>query len=134
MLNAEIKLMAILTGDTQLTQMIPATNILFGPVDTTILTQSELLMPQINLHLVSEVVRSVPLGVRDSIYQLDIWSRINQLEVENIYERVLTLFDFITTNQGGSHIYWQRLGGVDDQYERDMRMWHRSCRFVMWAQ
>lgn len=133
MLNTEIKIVSILKADTTLTATVPANNISVGPVDISIEKQSELRLPSINIHQVSESMRSVPEGARDSVYQLDIWSRNNQMEVENIYERVLTDLDFISYDQGGNHVFWERLSGAVDEYQSEMRIWHRSCTFVVWG-
>lgn len=133
MLNTEIYLINLLTTTTAVTNIVPAANISIGPFDSVIEKQGELRMPMINIHQVSESVRTVPLGARDSQYQLDIWSRESQLEVEQIYEAVLTAMNFIDYNQGDSHTFWERLSGATDIYESEMRVWHRSCTFMVWA-
>lgn len=120
-------------ADSTLTAIVPATSILVGPVDITMEKQAGLLYPQINLHAVSEVQRSNPLNTRDTQIQLDIWSRNSQLELENIYEEVVTALGYLTVNQGTSHIFWSRLGGAIDDYEADRRIWHRACTFVFWS-
>ncbi len=134
MLNIFSEIVSTLKGDATLNSLIPPTNIMVGPVDITQELQSQLTMPQINMFLVSESVRTVPQGVRDTTVQLDIWSRVSQIEIENIYERVLSLLDFLSTDSSGTHIFWQRLGSANDQFETDRRIWHRACTFVVWAQ
>jgi hypothetical protein len=75
----------------------------------------------------------VPQGARDSIYQLDIWSRVSQLELEQIYERVLDILNFISYDKDTAHIFWERLSGASDHYETEMRLWHRSMTFTFWG-
>ena len=108
-------------------------NIFTGPVDMSMEVQASLLYPSVILSLVSEVVRTVPQGARDTQIQLDIWSRNSQLEIDTIYEQILADLDFLTANQGSAHIFWQRLGGAVDLFESDRRVWHRSCTFTVWA-
>ncbi len=124
---------SILTGDATLKQTVPVANILTGPADILQEQQSTLLAPAIILSQVSEVMRSVPLNTRDTMVQLDIFSRNSQLELETIYERVLLLLNYDSGNQNTAHIFWQRLGGAVDQFESDRRIWHRSCTFTVWS-
>ena len=124
---------SVLQGDIILTAIVPATNITVGPVDIIQEKQSELMKPQINLFQISEVQRSVPLNTRDTQVQLDIWSRNSQLEVENIYERVVTLLSYQIANQNTAHLFWDRLDGAVDHYESDRRIWHRACTFRVWS-
>lgn len=124
---------SILTGNATLTATVPVANILTGPADIIQEKASTLLAPAIILSQVSEVMRSVPLNTRDTMVQLDIFSRNSQLELETIYEQVLTLLNYDSGNQGTAHIFWQRLGGAVDQFETDRRVWHRSCTFTVWS-
>lgn len=133
MLNVTTKIISLLKGDATLTSTVPANNIMTGPVDIVQNTQDELTMPQINVQLVSESSRTVPSGVRDINMQLDIWTRNSQLELENIYERVVTLIDGMNTDNSGTHIFWSNMTTANDQYESDRRIWHRSVRFMIWA-
>lgn len=123
---------SILSGDATLTAIV-GTNIFTGPVDITMEKQKELLYPQINLFQVSEVQRSNPLNTRDTQVQMDIWSRTSQLELETIYERVITLLSYETTDQSTAHIFWTRLDGGVDHYEADRRIWHRAVTFRVWS-
>jgi hypothetical protein len=126
------KIIAILIGDATLTAIVPAKNILVGPVDITV--EKDLLDPQINVHVVSESLRTVPSNVRDTMIQLDIWSRNSQLEVSTIYERILTLLDYQSGDQGAGHLFWERVGSAVDLYESDRRVFHRACTFQVWSQ
>lgn len=134
MLEILESIIAVLTGDSTLTAIVPANNIMTGRVDIVTETQAGLLQPQINIHVASEVSRSVPLNTRDTLIQIDIWSRNSQLEVENIYERVITLLNYTSPTQGGAKIFWERLGGAVDQYESDRGIWHRAVTYNVWAQ
>jgi hypothetical protein len=107
---------------------------LIGPVDIAEEAVATLTLPQINLKQVSEVTNSVPLNTRDTSFQLDIWSRNSQLEVENIYEIILTLLNYLSADQGGNHLFWERSSSAVDMYEADRRIWHRVITFVAWVQ
>lgn len=133
MLEILEKLIAILTTDATLNAIVPVTNVFTGPVDQLNQSQESLPYPGIFLSLVSEVSRSVPLNTRDSHVAIDIYSRNSQLEVENIYERIITLLNYFSGDEGGAHIFWQRLNGAADLYETDRRIFHRSTTFVFWA-
>ena len=133
MLEIFTKIISTLQADGTLTAIVPAENISVGPVDIVIEKQSELRKPQINIFQVSESLRTNPLNVRDTTVQLDIWSRTSQLEIETIYERVVTLLSYQTVNNGSAHIFWNRLDGANDVYEQDRRIWHRACSFKVWS-
>lgn len=133
MLEILQNIIAVLKGDTTLTNIVPAVNILVGPVDVVTETQNGLKMPQINLHVISEVSRSVPSNTRDTLVQLDIWDRNSQLELETIYERIITLLNYTSPTQGSAKIFWERLGGSVDQYESDRRIWHKAVTFNIWS-
>lgn len=126
-------IVAQLIADTILTTIVPVTNIYTGPVDVLVETQNELHMPMIILSTVSEMQRTVPQGARDSQIQIDIWSRNSQLEIEQIYEEVISLLSFQIANQGTAHIFWDRLGGSVDLFEEDRRIWHRAATFTFWS-
>ncbi len=134
MLEILQSVVSVLIGDTNLTNLVPAANIMVGPVDIVTETQAGLLQPQVNIHVVSEVSRSVPLNTRDTLVQVDIWSRNSQLEVENIYERIIQLLNYTSPTSGSAKIFWERLGGAVDQYESDRRIWHKSVTYNIWAQ
>ena len=133
MLEILQSLISVLTGDATLTALVPASNIMTGPVDIVTETQSGLLQPQVNIHIISEVSRSVPLTTRDTLVQIDVWSRTSMEEVENIYERIISLLNYTSPTSGSAKIFWERLGGVVDQYESDRRIWHRSVTYNLWS-
>ena len=134
MLEILTNLIATLKASGSLTAIVPAANILVGPVDVVTETQAGLMLPQINIHVVSEVSRSVPSNTRDTSIQIDIWSRNSQLEIENIYEIIVPLLNYSSPVQGTAKVFWERLGGAVDQFEQDRRIWHRACTFVFWSQ
>lgn len=133
MLQIEQKIIDILKADATLVAIVPAANMFVGPSDVIQEKQAELFMPQINIQMVSEVVRTVPSGARDSVYQLDIWSRVSQLQLEQIYERILTLLNYDSGDKNTAHLYWERLDSAVDLYESDRRIWHRACSFRCWS-
>ena len=120
-------------GDATLTAIVPAANILTGPVDILVWSQNTLMQPMIILSQVSETQRTVPQGARDTVIQIDIWSRNSQLELENIYEEIINLLSFQIANQGQAHIFWDRLSGAVDDFELDRRIWHRSVSQTFWS-
>jgi hypothetical protein len=128
-----IQIINTLKNDATLTAIIPATQIFVGPVDIVTQTQSGLQLPQINLHVISEVSRTVPSNVRDTMIQIDIWSRNSHLEVVNVYERILTLLNYLSGNQSTAHTFWMRLAGSVDDYESDRRIFHRSLTMIVWS-
>lgn len=135
MLELYEKIISILTADAGVTALVNRNNIFVGPVDITMETQASLLYPSIVIFQTAEAVRTVPQGARDTQFQVDIWSRSSQLEVENIYEAVLSALDFFSGNQSNAHIFWQRLGGAVDSIEgtQDRRVWHRALTFQAWS-
>jgi hypothetical protein len=134
MLEILQSIISVFTGDVNLTNLIPASNILTGPVDIVTEGQSDLIMPQLNIHVISEVSRSVPLRTRDTLIQIDIWSRTSMLEIENIYERIIALLNYTSPTSGSTKIFWERLGGAVDQFEQDRRIWHRAVTYNVWSQ
>lgn len=133
MLEIFQKLVSVLTADATLTTIVPVNRFFTGPPDITQELQSETSPPIVVLFQVSEAVRTVPVNARDTVVQLDIWSRNSQLELENIYERILTLLNYLSADQSTAHIFWQVLRGAVDQFESDRRIWHRSCTFTIWS-
>lgn len=133
MLEIFQKFINLLTTDATLNTLVEPTSIYTGPVDIVIEDQNSLAAyPIIVLTQVSEVSRTVP-AVRDTMVQLDIWSISNQLELENIYERIIEILNYQISNESTAHIFWQRLGNAVDLNERERRLWHRSCTFVVWS-
>lgn len=92
--------------------------------------------PMITFFEVSEITRTVPLGVRESIYQIDIWSISSLLETDQIAERILTILNFTHFNTGfGTRVMrWARQDAGLDMIEGDRRMWHKVLRFRSWVQ
>lgn len=134
MLDLAKKIISILTSSSAVTTIVPAANIFTGPVDLTVETQASQLMPRIDISVVSEVFRTVPLNTRDTRVQFDIWSRTSELEVYSAYEAVVTALNYTIADQGSTHIFWDRVGGATEQFEGDRRIWHLSVDFVFWSQ
>lgn len=132
MLQIFEKFIVLLKASSAVTNIV-GNNIYVGPVDITMEKQNTLLYPQILLSMVSEAVRTVPQNTRDTTIQLDIFSRNSQMEVETLYEAVLTALNYYQGDQDTAHVFWQRLGGAIDLFESDRRYWHRSLTFQVWA-
>ena len=128
------KLIATLTSNSALTAVVPSSNIFVGPVDIVEEKQNGLYLPQINVHVISESSRTVPKNVRDSMIQLDIWSRNSQIEVVQVYELLIQALNYSSADQSTAHIYWERLNGTSDDYESDRRIFHRAMTLVVWDQ
>jgi hypothetical protein len=126
-------LISILTNDATLNAIVPVSQIFTGPVDVVQESQTDINIPQISLWVVSEVSRSVPTRTRDSQIQIDIWSRNSQLEIETIYERIITLLNYNSGAEGSAYMFWMRLGGTNDMYESDKRLWHRPMTIRVWS-
>jgi hypothetical protein len=127
------KIISILINDATLNAIVPATQIFSGPVDVATEKQSELLLPQINIHIISESQRTVPRNVRDTMVQIDIWSRNSLLETTNIYERIITLLTYQTADKDTGHIFWDKLSSAVDQYESDRRIFHKAMTLQCWV-
>jgi len=93
------------------------------------------LFPLITIHNISEITLTNPKGERECLVQLSIWSRLSQLETEQIAERLLTILNFQTFNSGyGTTIKrWQREDSGVDLPETDRRIWHKALTFRVWA-
>jgi hypothetical protein len=133
MLEIIQKIIATLVADSTLTAIVPANNILYGPVDIVEWQQSGLNLPQINIYTPEESTRPVPTNARDTTIQLNIWSRNSMIEVVTVYERVIQLLNYITANQSTAHIFWSIQSGMNDQVETDRRIFHRSVIFKIWS-
>lgn len=135
MLEIDQNFIATLKADAQITAIVPAANILTGPVDLLSkgTTDLELVLPAIVLWTVSEAQRPVPTNTRDTQVQLDVYSKTSQLELETVYERIIALLSQLTYNQGPAHIFWQLLAGGRDVIETDRRIWHKGVTFQVWA-
>lgn len=126
-------IIGVLTTDTSLLSFIKKENILVGPVDIIMEKQEDLIYPQVNIRVIAEVQRTVPLATRDTQVQIDIWSRNSQLEIENIYEAIIKALSYEIADEGIAHIFWMRLNGTNDFYEGDRRIWHRAATFTAWT-
>jgi hypothetical protein len=135
MLELLENLVSILTNDATLNAIVPVSNVFTGPVDFITESQAMLLFPQIQLSVVSEITRSVPTNTRDTLVQISIFSRNSQLEVLNIYERILSLLEYSnTTIDATAVIFWQKVSSATDLYESDRRIWHRAVTVQAWSQ
>ena len=105
------------------------------PTGVDITPEAPKLFPLITFHTVSEITRTVPKGARDSVYQIDAWSMLSQLEVENIGERIIALLNFTQfhTGYGSTVLRWQREDAGTDMFEADRRIWHKTLRFRTWV-
>ena len=133
MLEIFEKLITILTTDSTLNAIVPVSNIFVGPVDVLIESQKSLTYPAITMSLVSESFRSVPLSTRDTMIQIDLWSFVNQMQIEQMYEQVVTLLNYYSGDQNSEHTFWEKISSSADQFECDRRLWHRSITLTVWS-
>lgn len=124
-------LVALLT--TKKSNGTSSVNLFTGAVDVAMEKQADLLYPSVVVSVISEVSRTVPTGARDGQVQISIFSRNSQLEVENIYEQILTTLNYLSGNQSTAHIFWERLDGAVDLFEADRRVWHRALTLRVWV-
>ena len=125
----------LLINDSVLTAIVPKQNIFVGALDSLQQKQVDLLSQAIIITTVSEAVRTVPMGVRDTQVQLDIMSRTSQLELEQIYEEVLNVLNFaFGSMSGNSYTFWQRLGNAVDMNESDRHLNRRVLTFTIWSE
>lgn len=91
-------------------------------------------MPMITIADVAGGIRTVPRNCRDMVMQLDIWSNKNQTEVENIYERVTTLLNYLNGLNSGVITWWIREDSqIDISESDDRRIWHKAITYRAWA-
>jgi hypothetical protein len=122
-----------LKNSTGVTSIVPATQILVGQVDIVEETQAGLQLPQINAHVVSESTRTVPTNARDTMVQVDIWSRNSMMEVVQVYEFILQALNYSIANVNTAHIFWDRSSSCVDMFESDRTIWHRAVTFEFWS-
>ena len=93
------------------------------------------LFPLITIHNISERTLTNPKNEREITVQISIWSRKNQLEVEQISEAVLSLLNYqqFHTGYGTTIKRWQREDSGVDIFESDRRIWQKAISFRIWA-
>ena len=132
------KFVDILKADATLATLMGTTTpnnyVFVGPVDIVVEEQSDLQIPQINMHVISEFFNTVPQDTRETRVQIDVWSRKNEVQVADMYERIAELLNYQISDKNSTHIFWQRVGGMTEQYESDVRIWHYSVDFMVWSQ
>lgn len=128
----------VLIADSTLATLMGTTTpndfIFVGPVDIQVEQQTDLQVPQINMRVISEVFNTVPEGTKETRVQVDVWSRKNEIQVAEMYERILVLLNYKIDNKDDTHIFWQRQSGMSELYESDVRLWHYAVDFMVWSQ
>jgi hypothetical protein len=102
------------------------------PTGVDITPEAPDLFPLITFHSISEITRTVPRGAREAIIQIDVWSILSQLQVEEISEKIISILNFIQFRDG-TCLRWNREDGAVDLTESDRRIWRKSLRFRYWA-
>lgn len=93
------------------------------------------LFPLITVHHISENTYTNPRNEKVISMQISMWSRLSEVEVEQIADRVETLLNYqqFQTGYGTTIQRWQRQDSGADQYESDRRIWHKALTFKTWA-
>jgi hypothetical protein len=92
------------------------------------------LFPLITVNMVGEAILTNPKYEKSVQIQVNIWSRLSELEKEQITERVQQLLDYQQFNQGvnSAILRWQRQDAGVDLFESDRRIWHKALTFRCW--
>jgi hypothetical protein len=79
-------------------------------------------------------VLSRPQGMHVGTFQLDIYSLLNALEVEQIYDRVAQLFNFqdSTTQTIDGTLWWIREQNVRDMHDSERKLWRKNIELKFW--
>jgi hypothetical protein len=68
-------------------------------------------------------------------FQVDIWSKTNAIEVENIYTRMAQLFNYensLQTTVTSGLLWWMREESVTDSVEGTRRLWRKTISYKVW--
>ena len=137
MINTNQNIVAALNSDITLAALmgttVPNKLIFSGDVDIVQETQASFQYPMIMISPISEVFDVLPLEARNAHFQLDIFDRTSQLEVEQIYEQVVYNLSFINTSQGGTKIWWTRPDSATYVHEGEMRIFHIRLDVVVYS-
>lgn len=137
MLNISAETYSLLSQDTILATLmgtkVPNLNVFVGRVDTVREQANTIGLPMLVIKTVSETFRTVPRNCKDNRLQIDIWSQNSELQAMQIYERLATILNFQTLDNGGTHIFWQRVDGTTESFETEANLWHFSCDLILWS-
>jgi hypothetical protein len=80
-------------------------------------------------------VLSNPRGMHIGLMQLNIWSTLNDLEIEEIHERLGQIFNFkdSTTETISGTLWWVREESIRDMSNPSRRLWRKICDLKFWA-
>jgi len=112
---------------------VPNKAIYVGDVDIVREQQKTFQYPLLVLHTISDSFERLPLGARETVIQLDVYSRNNEMEAINIYEEIGNVLSYSNATQGGTMIWWQRVTDGHDQSETEMRIWHIPVTLKVWS-
>lgn len=94
------------------------------------------MFPAITFFEAGSTILSRPQGMRVGMLQVDIWSIVNAVEVENMYTRMAQLFNFqdssVDTFDDGI-LWWVRENNVSDRSEPSRRLWRKVVTIKYWA-
>ena len=130
-------IVSTLTGNATLAGLmntsIPNKAIYTGDVDVVREQQTTFQYPLLVIHTIADSFERLPLNARETVLQIDIYSRNDELEAVNIYEEIGNILVYENSVQGGTKIWWQRVTDGHDQSEEGMRIFHIPITLKIWS-
>jgi len=135
MLDFKIWLVNRVTTDATIQSLLgasSASDVPFFPLDIDITPED---FPCITYSTITNTVWSRPQGIHEGTIQIDVWSKTNALEVENLYERLDYLLNFkdSTTQSITGTMWWIREQMERDMHDAQRRVWHKSVDYRFWV-
>jgi len=116
----------LLTGDSTLQGLV--TNIYPSGVDA---IES---YPAVTIETSSSKTSTYPTKLRIVDLKLSIWSNNNMEEVENIYQRMWELLNYVQANTPMSDkIFWSLETNATDSIDNDRRIWSKHFFVKFWV-
>lgn len=91
--------------------------------------------PCITIEEMSETDEWAPFNVRNVEVTITAWSESSNLEADEIFERIRTIFNM---NQGGTTplselIHKAHLEGAHEHYDTERRLWRKAADIRFWV-
>lgn len=112
---------------------LPNMAIYVGDVDVVREQQSTFQYPLLVIHTISDSFERLPLGARETVIQIDTYSRTNEMEAVNIYEYIGSTLSYSNDNISSTVIWWERTLDGHDQSETEMRIFHIPMTVKVWS-
>ena len=90
--------------------------------------------PCITFLEVGTTVKSIPRGMYIGILQVDIWSNLNEMEIETIEGRLTQLFNYRDSTQDSltGTLWWVRVNGEREETVSSRKLWKKSIDLKYW--